>query len=173
MLKNTKFIIIFFFLFTNSLLAENKLDIRFIDLNFIINNSIMGEKIKNNLKDNNQKILDEFKVIEKDLEKKKKELLSQKNILEKKEFDKKVSLHQKNVKTYNDKRNKVFKKINSNRLIMQNKLLKKIDEILLDYVDEKKIDMIIKKESLIISNSSLDITKNILENLNKKYKNID
>jgi len=99
--------------------------------------------------------------------------LSQKNILEKKEFDKKVSLHQKNVKTYNDKRNKVFKKINSNRLIMQNKLLKKIDEILLDYVDEKKIDMIIKKESLIISNSSLDITKNILENLNKKYKNID
>ena len=72
MLKNTKFIIIFFFLFTNSLLAENKLDIRFIDLNFIINNSIMGEKIKNNLKDNNQKILDEFKVIEKDLEKKKK-----------------------------------------------------------------------------------------------------
>ena len=99
--------------------------------------------------------------------------MSQKNILEKKEFDKKVSLHQKNVKTYNDKRNKVFKKINSNRLIMQNKLLKKIDEILLDYVDEKKIDMIIKKESLIISNSSLDITKNILENLNKKYKNID
>ena len=84
MLKNTKFIIIFFFLFTNSLLAENKLDIRFIDLNFIINNSIMGEKIKNNLKDNNQKILDEFKVIEKDLEKKKKRTIVTKKYFRKK-----------------------------------------------------------------------------------------
>ena len=38
---------------------------------------------------------------------------------------------------------------------------------------QNKIDLVLKKEILIISNSNLDITKNVLEIVNEKIKKID
>jgi len=51
----------------------------------------------------------------------------------------------------------------------KNKILKKkIDDILVKYSKEKNIDVILKKQSILVSNSNLDITKDILELVNKK-----
>ena len=49
-----------------------------------------------------------------------------------------------------------------------NQLLAIIDQILLEFSKAEKIDMIFKKESLIISNEKFDITNKILDILNKK-----
>ena len=51
---------------------------------------------------------------------------------------------------------------------MTTDFLKKVDKILLDYANENKIDLILKKETLIVTNSKLDITKDILSIVEKK-----
>ena len=43
----------------------------------------------------------------------------------------------------------------------------------IDYATEKKIDMIFKKEDIIVSNSKNDVTKDILILIDKKIKKIE
>ncbi|MDA9603962.1 OmpH family outer membrane protein, partial [Candidatus Pelagibacter sp.] len=88
-------------------------------------------------------------------------------------FEKKVLDHQQKVQDYQDKVKKDLNELRIDRSKMTNQLLKKIDKILLEYVENNKIDMIVKKESLIISNSKWDITNFILKNLDLKYKSIE
>ena len=52
-----------------------------------------------------------------------------------------------------------------------NKLFLEINKILVNYIDENSIDIVIKKENLITAKKNLDITKVILERLNKKNIN--
>ena len=81
--------------------------------------------------------------------------------------------HQKEVQEYQIKRNKDIKEINQKNIDLTRKFMKKIDKILLEYASANKIDLVLKKEILFISNSNLDITKNILEIVNKQIKKID
>ena len=51
--------------------------------------------------------------------------------------------------------------------------MKKVDNILLQYASDNNIDIILNKKNLIVSNSTFDISKDILEIVNKKIKKID
>ena len=53
------------------------------------------------------------------------------------------------------------------------KLKMKIDKILVNYATENKIDMILKKEDIIVSNSNFDVTKDILAIIDKEIKNLE
>ena len=63
--------------------------------------------------------------------------------------------------------------MNNKKNNLINSLLNKIDKILIEYSKNNSIDVILKKESLIISNSNFDITKNILDIVNKTVKEIN
>jgi outer membrane protein len=173
MFRNFFLTITIMLFFNNISSAQENLNLKYVDLNFIINNSIIGKKIKENLKNKNKIIVQNHSKIEKDLKNKKDKLISQQNILEKTEFEKKVINHQQKVKEYQIKVNKDLKQLNDDKLQMTNKLLKKIDSIMLEYVKNNEIDLIVKKESLIVSNSKLDITKSILTNLDNKHKKLE
>ena len=56
---------------------------------------------------------------------------------------------------------------------MSKKFMTKVDQIILDYAKLNSIDLLLKKGSLIVSNSKLDITKDILTEVNNKVKKID
>ena len=161
-----------FILLSNIAASDEKNTIRYIDLNFIINESIAGKKIKQNLESENSKKIEEFKKIEDTLLKKKNEILSKKNILTKEDFEKNVIDHQTKVNEFQRKKKKNFDEFNNKKINLTNLLLKEIDKILLSYSKTNSIDMILKKEFLIISNSKLDITKDILELVDKEVKQI-
>ena len=62
----------------------------------------------------------------------------------------------------------IQKEFNQKRAEYINKLLEEINKILVSYVNENSIDIVIKKEDLITGKKNLDITKFILDELNKK-----
>ena len=99
--------------------------------------------------------------------------MSKKNILEKKEFESKVISHQKKVQEYQNKTKEQINSLNKKNFEILKKLKVKIDQILIDYATEKKIDMIFKKEDIIVSNSKNDVTKDILILIDKKIKKIE
>ena len=164
--------IILIFLISTSHSNENQL-IKFVSLDFIIKNSIIGKKLSKENTEKRNTIIKKSKNQELKLEKQKNDILSKQNVLEKKEFEAKVVSHQKQVKEYQEKRNKEIQALNEKNIELLKKLKMKIDKILVNYATENKIDMILKKEDIIVSNSNFDVTKDILSIIDKEIKNLE
>ena len=96
--------IIFFFLIFN--ISNANENIRFININFIINNSDAGKTLNNLIEKKNKKFTNELNKIGKSLEEKKNKIISQKNILKKEEFEKLIKEYDIEVKDFNEKRKK-------------------------------------------------------------------
>jgi len=161
-----KLIIFLFILFNfNNSYAEDK--IRFIDLDFIINTSSFGKSIINDIQKftsiKNNELLD----LEKKLRESEEILIKTKNIISEEEYEKELLSLKKRVEEYNLKKNKYIKEIN---LFKQNetlKILEKINPIIEKYVADNQITIVLKKQDIVIANSENDITKFIIDIVNK------
>jgi len=153
--------------------ANAEINVRYLNLDFILQNSIVGKNISKKALENRKSKINEFKKIEKDLSNKKNDILSKKNILNKKQFDNEVNKHQENVKKYHTKKNKELNELNKKNTEMVNKFMKKIDMVLKEYVKDNSIDLVYKQEAILASSAKFDITKIILDEVNNKIKKID
>ena len=70
-------------------------------------------------------------------------------------------------------RNKLLQDVSSQRSKAKSELLKNLNPIIKEYMQEKKIRMVVDKKSLLLADENLDITKEILDRLNKKLKSIN
>tara|TARA_B100000780_G_C20816201_1_gene324281 strand:- start:13 stop:537 length:525 start_codon:yes stop_codon:yes gene_type:complete len=156
--------------FSNLAISEE--NIFYIDMDFIMNNSLAGKSIIKQLEKKNDTLKTSFEKIENNFLKEEKKIISQKNILEKKDFDDKVSLFNKKVNEYKNKRSNTFNKFAVEKNKARTDLIKELMPILMDYSSEKSISFILPKQSIIIGKSELDITKDIVVILNKKIKSI-
>jgi len=169
-MKKYFFFIFFFIFFTNSYAQEK---IVYLDINFLINESDAGKYINNELKKINDKNVEEFKEIELSIKTEEENILKQKNLLKEDEFNKKIENLRNKYKTYQElssSKSNDLKKLRNNAA---NQLLIIINEILAEYSTKNKISLILEKKNVVIGKSELDITKNILELLNKKIKKVE
>ena len=116
--------------------------------------------------------IEEYKKIENELLKSKEKILSQKNILSENDFKNKIQAHQLKVNEYQQKKIKDMDEIKTYKLELSNKLVKEIDKILIEYSQKNSIDVILKKEAILISKKNLDITNSILQELDNKVKKL-
>jgi len=170
MLKFTKLLLalLFFLNLSNLLYAGEK--IAFIDINYIINNSNIGKKTLTKLEKVNEKNKKDLELLQKKIKKENDEIQKVKNVISKDELVKKIDTHKKNIKDFNDKRSNLSKSITELKKKQTLDIVKKISNIVQEYMEEKSIDVVLKNETLYISKSNYDITKEILDLVNKKIK---
>ena len=169
MIKKT-IIVIFTILFFQNINAEEKIAV--VDVDFLINNSKAGKYIQTNIKKINDKNIKKFKNKEKEFEQKQNELISQKNVLSKEEFNKKASDLKKKINEYNKNKREIISESNKKKNKAIAELLAKINQLLIEYADQKKVSFIIDKKNIILTKNENEITKEIFEILNKKYDKI-
>ena len=166
---------IFFILFltfsfsTPSLKAELP---HYVDFSKILNESKAGKAAQSYLKKKFETENNKFLKLEKDLRKKEKDLISQKKLITKEEYKNKSETLRKEVKTFQDNRSKSINNIANLRNKYKAELLKNLNPIMSDYMKEKKIRLIVDKKSILLGDTNLDITDEIIDILNKKLKNI-
>ena len=101
------------------------------------------------------------------MEDEKKKLLAQKNVLAEEEYKKKILDLENNLKKYNE----IISKKNKDLVDYQNKskdeFSNKLKSTLEKYAKENSISMIIRKSQILIGVNRLDVTKDILELVNK------
>ena len=166
------FFIIFAIIFKFELALANE-KIAFIDLNFIMNNSLAGVSI-NTLIDNLRKEKNnDFKLIENEIKKDENEIISKKNIIEENIYNKKVNEIRLRINNYKLERQKFNKNLNEKKVKYNNLLLRKLNPIISDYVEKNSITMVLPKKMIIIGKKNLDITKQILEDLDKSVQKIN
>ena len=165
------FLIILSMLYSNMALSNN--NIYYVDIDFIMNNSLAGKSILKKLNEINKSNQNEFQKIQKNLLDEEKKIISKKNILSKQEYLKEAELFKKKVEDYKLSRNKKINDISVMKNNSQKKLTKILTPILAEYAKKNSISYIIPKQNIIIGKSELDLTKAIIEILNSKIKKIN
>ena len=163
-------LILIFFLFQNYALSNENLNLVIIDLDYVFKNSNAGKKISKNSINKKEALIKEKNKIEAKLEKQKNDIMSKRNVLDKKDFEEKVISHQNQVKEYQIKINQDLKKVNDKFIKDNIELKKEIDKLLIEYSKENSIDLIVNKNSIVVSNTKIDMTMQILEIINNKIK---
>ncbi len=162
--------LILIFSTNNKLLAEEK--IVFIDINYIFVNSSAGKKINQQIQEKRKKNNDTFNEFKKKVESDKKKLSTQKNVIAKDEYEKKIFELEKKIKDYNLD----IRKKNDELLALRNKarleFLKNLNVIVQKFSKDNSISMVLKKDNIFIGKTDLDMTSNILALFDKKIKKI-
>ena len=144
----------------------------YLDVEKIMQDSIAGKSIISQIKKKREVSISKFKKKEKEIFDKEKKLISQKNVLSKEEFEKKIKDLRGDISNYQKERNKASNDIAKLRIKASTSLIKKLTPILEDYSKKNSIRIIVQKKNIVMGRKEDDITKDILELVNQKVKNI-
>ena len=159
---------IFFFLFiTGKTFADSK--VAFIDIDFLLESSIFGKKISQDLNKiyNNDK--QKIKSIKEKLVEQENEIKKVQNIISKEELNVKILKLREDIKIFDTEKKNTAKKFNDAKSTKVKVFFDKINPLISDYMEKKSIDIIIEKKNIFIGKNTHDITNEILEIINSKF----
>ncbi len=169
MLKIYKVFFLLIFLINPLVVLANG-NIAYIDMQFILNKSNVGTSIIKEIDKLNKNLKKNFLILESDLKKREKELITKKNIMETKEFNLLLSKLSTDIKNFKvSKKNKILN-LNNKKIEYDLKLINFIKPILTSYSKSKNISLLFQKKNIILGSVELDITKDILNIVNKDIK---
>ena len=171
-MKIRSLLLLIFFIFFSKISLSHEKTIVYIDLNKIMNNSIAGKSITSQLENNHKKNISKFKNIEEELKKEEAEIISQKNVITKEEFEKKIIDIRDKANKFRKERNNNINNLNNQRLEATSKMITLVRPILSEFSDKNSISLIIDKKNIIIGKTLLDITDDILKIIDKKIGKI-
>ena len=166
-----KFFVVTFLLLVSTQASADK--IAYLDMKFVLNNSKAGKGAQDYLQKTFKENQDVFAEREKKLKKDENDLLEQKTILSKVEYQKKADSLRKKVIDYQSQRRTAFDKITKQRSDARNKLIETLDPILNSYIKENNISAVIDKKFILGGQTDFDITNIIVEKLNKELPSLN
>ena len=168
-MKNIIIFFLFIFFFTKLSSQEN---IVYVDIDYIMTNSKVGKSLNSQIEKAHKNNISFFEKKEKELKKNEQDIIKQKNIIDKSEFQKKINELRNEANEYRKLRKEKIDKVTKQRLSATGKIIKELKPILSKFADENSISIIIQKKNIIIGKSNLDITPQILSLLDKKISKI-
>ncbi len=145
----------------------------FLDFKLILNESDAGKKAQNFLKKKLEGGIKAIKSKEIKIQEEEKKIIQQKKVISAEEYKKKVTDLRNKVSSLRKERNQLLETVSKQRTKARNELLKNLNPIIKQYMEQKKIRMVVDKKSLLLADENLNITKDIMELLNKKLKSIN
>ena len=158
------------FLFISATNANE--NIRFININYIVNNSEVGKSLNVIIENKSKKIKSELSDLGKKIKNKKDKIISQKNILKKEEYEKLVKTYEDEVKKFNNIRIKKNEDFNKYRMNSQKKIIEALNPLIAAFLKKESVQILLQKEQIIFGDKELDITEEILKIFNEKHKKI-
>ena len=166
------FFVKIFFIFLFAGVSSANENIKFININYIVNNSEAGKALNKIIENKGKKINSELNDMGKKIENKKDKIISQKNILKKEEYEKLLKSYDEEVKKFNNIRKKRNEDFNKFRIDSRKKILETLNPIITAFLKKDSVQILLQKEQIIFGDNKLDITDEILKVFNNKYKKI-
>ena len=170
MLKKFLIINIFFLFFLSSFADEQK--IVYVNVDKIMQQSIAGKSIKNQLEKFYNTNLEKFKKNDQILKNKEKKIIAQKNILSNEDFQKELESLRSEIVNFQREQVKAREDMNKLRVGATNKLISKLSPILKEYAKANSISLILEKKNIVMGKKEIEITDEILLIANDKIKDI-
>ena len=164
------FVITYLFFGINISFADTK--VVYVDMNRILTESKVGLYVEKHLTDIHKGNLDKFKKSEESLKKDEIDLISKRNIMNTDDFNKKLNELRDKAADYQNQRREKFDKINEKRNKATVEVMKTLEPILSSYAEQNQIAFIIEQKSIVVGKNDFDVTKDIIEELDKKLPSI-
>ncbi len=165
------FITIVVLLSVSNLKAEDK--VAYLDIDFILTNTIAGKSLLNNLKKEEQLKIEKFKENEESFRNEENKILAKKNLISKEEVNKEMKSLQVNFQKYKKNKNKEIEDLKKKRNGNVVNFLNLINPIIEKYMSDNSIYMIIDKKNVFIAHKNYDITNKLIELIDNQIKTID
>ena len=165
-----KFCTIFIVLIIFTSTSNSQEQIVYLDFDNVVNNTKAGKLILSKLEKSKNSALLKFEKKEKDLKKIEDEIKKQKNIISENELKKKLVEFRQKVKNFREEKQIVINEFNKKKKLEFENFFKKITPIIENYVNEKKIDIVLDKKNIFIASKQKNITQDIINLINSKIK---
>ena len=166
-----KIVIIFLSLifYSNVAFADNTY---FIDFTRVLNESKAGSEAQKKLKDKFESESKKFKLEEEKIRKEESDLISQKKVLSNEDYQKKINDLRSKVALIQKSQQESLSSIAASRNKARQTLLMSVTPIIKKYMEENNIRMVLDKQSVILGDTTLEITDKIIDILNKEVTSI-
>ena len=168
-MKQLIFITIFLLTYSFSSFADSSY---FIDFTKVLNSSKSGAQAQKKLQDKFKSESSKFDKLTKNIRKEESEIINQKKVLSPEEYQKKVKALRKRVADLQKSKQNSFNSISKSRNDAKKELLKAVNPILKKYMEDNKIRLILDKETVVLGDSTLEITDQIIAILNKELPSV-
>ena len=169
--KSFFFILIFLSLSVNFLKAEDK--VSYIDIDYVLTNTIAGKELLNKLEKEEKLKIDEFKSSDNNFKIEEKKILAKRNIILKEDINNELKLLQVEFQKYKQEKIKKIDDLKNKRNRNIINFLNQINPILEKYMADNSIYMLLDKKNVFIANKNYDITKKLIELIDNQIKTID
>ena len=171
-IKKAKIFIIILFTVLAFTQSKAEIKIAFIEMDTLINESLVGKSMIQQLEKLNRENLKKFSEKRKKLSSEKDKIQSQKNILSKEEYEKKVmNLNSEFEKVQKDA-NTIGNDLSTKRNNAMKKIMEELNVILSEYSKKNNLTFVIDQKNIIIGRTDLNITSEILKLIDSKLKKV-
>ena len=171
MFKNLFFTLSIFFLTFNGSIADEK--ISYVDVDYILSNSLPRKSLLENLKKKEKLIIDEFLIRDNEFKEKEKRILAKKKLITEKEINKELKSLQIEFENYRKNKIKEIDKLKSKRKRNILNFINLINPIIEKYMLDNSIEILLDKKNVFIASKKYDITNKLIKIINNKVDNID
>ena len=161
------FISIFIIFFFNNISAYSYDKVAFVDIDYLIQNSVIGKNVLMKIEKLNLKNIEKLKKREKILKDLENEIKNKQNIISQDEFNNEVNLLKNKIKEFKIEKNKMVSEFNTFKDKELNSLFKKINPIIQNYMDKNSIEILLDRKNVFIGSINSDLTKILINEINK------
>jgi outer membrane protein len=159
--------IIFFSLINTSISKEK---IAFVNVDYLIQNSNIGKKSLANINDKDKKNLDNLKKKNKILQDLESSIKKKKNVISDEAYNKEVIDFKKKFQEFSKEKNKIVKEFNVFKKKEIEKIFKKINPIINNYMEENSVNLLFDSKNIFMGAKKLNLTDDILKKINNEVK---
>ena len=167
--KNFYLIVLVYFLTISSVYSSG--NTVFLDIDYVLNNSNLGKSIYVELEKLNKSNIKKLSSKEILLKEKKLAIDKTKNISSKEKLDKDINIFKKEVEQYRLEKNKLLENFKNKKKRELDNFLIKINPLIQEYMKNNSIDIVLEKNQIFMGNSLKDVSNDIINLINKNFKN--
>ena len=166
-----KLTLVIFFLIVSNNLSFASQNVRFADIDLIVQNSEIGKKTLSKIEKINKSNIEKLTNFQKQLKDRENEIKIKKNIISEEEFKKEVENLKNQLAEFNKKKDLMVKEFSDLKNDELEALFAKINPIIQNYMKENSIEILMNSKNIFIGNINSDLTQVLINEINSKVEN--
>ena len=171
LIKKIFFLTVIILLSINNLKAEDK--IAYLDIDFILTNTIAGKLLLENLKKQEDIKINKFKIDDEKFRNNEKKILAKKNLVSVEEIKKEMNELQIEYQKYNNDKKKEIDSLKKKRNTNIINFINLINPIIEKYMTDNSIYILMDKKNIFIAKNDYDITQKLIKLIDNQIKTFE
>ena len=162
------YLILFLNFFNNSNAEQS---VKFVNIDLLVNKTKIGNQMLTKISSLDEENIEKLKSFEIQIKEKQDEIKIKKNVISDIEFEKEVSNLNKTILDFNNQKKTMVEELKNIKNKELNLFFENIKPVVQNYMNENSIDMIVNSKNIFMGNNKSDITNELIEKINIKFKN--